>query len=617
MGSAWAQEDEKILEKYNKLDEALAESPLYKDCQSDIDAFKNEADKQSQVAECFEKNLKNYEDKDIEELGKGLDISSFGVKDVKNANSIREFLTERLRKGLYGSSYDKTTKKVKTNDRKQVGHDKYLELYKSQLSKTVLLEVNRYCLENLRLESGETIKDTKGNTILLKTPDVAGNIPTVDSTTSKDEIIKILDEQKWTEQKFVYTRLDEFDEVTKNKLKNLSPMANSNSKTIGEYANTYNTEQDVEKNKTSPDEAKYLAKKQSLCIAALNIMCTCYEKECKENNGHKVGQIACSVKSKIRSHRSKMEAVNQGIDTLNDQKIANKGFNSQNIKYYSGKGSGEKSIDELTNVTSTEISEQVKGLEEEEILEAKAKLDECKGGNLDANENCEALFGEELTELRKEDILKLQADKAKGVEEINKVEAGDEFRKYLENNGHKDLLTKLDAGELSEEKIRELITEKFKAEKQSIIDQMNEKLAEANLGQKQKPGSNQSDGTTSDDPFTPKTDDELIEQEKTKVEIKRDRFADVLHYSNVISSYLQLKDQDNKVIGQNTLALKQEYEQFKDSENQTELENQYWENLTADANAPQDFDQSGSSEIDIPMIDRILGGDTSTDNNKD
>ena len=148
------EERQTFLEAINDLEieEQLRESATFQSCQEQGNAAgSSNAAKIEAFEECMqgENGVGGIADEDLEELARNLNLSSFNKKAAQSATSIREYLTLRLRKALYGLSPDEEIDNIKNSERNFIDHNTYYQLYAEQIGKNTLLQVSQYCLENI------------------------------------------------------------------------------------------------------------------------------------------------------------------------------------------------------------------------------------------------------------------------------------------------------------------------------------------------------------------------------------------------------------------------------------------------------------------------------------
>ncbi len=104
---------------------------------------------------------------EIKKLTEKLDPKNYFFEKNKDSKALKDILTERINKAIHGPSYKEEDYKTQ----KLIGQDTYVELFKAQLGKNLLLEISGHCLENLRFY------DSKNQTYhILTDPSVASTI---------------------------------------------------------------------------------------------------------------------------------------------------------------------------------------------------------------------------------------------------------------------------------------------------------------------------------------------------------------------------------------------------------------------------------------------------------
>lgn len=156
--------------KARQIEDQLSESELLKTC-------KEQHNEISAIEGCIQDKFS--QEGVAEEFADRTNLRSFDLNASKNSTSIRNYLSERLRKALYGDDKDKKLKKL-------VDHTVYSKLYRSQIGKNILVDVSNYCLVNLGLKNkpyvvvNHCIPDEKG--ALSKTCTEARPVSTADGS---------------------------------------------------------------------------------------------------------------------------------------------------------------------------------------------------------------------------------------------------------------------------------------------------------------------------------------------------------------------------------------------------------------------------------------------------
>lgn len=259
------------------------------------------------------------------------------------------------------------------------------------------------------------------------------------------------------------------------------------------------------------------------CIHFVPRYCSCTiddkTKKCNDNQSDQYTKMrACEVTNFIKTAKQNLIAIDkikEGYDKLD--LVA-----SSDPTYNSGSEKG-KTIDDLTTMTSGEFVKETKF--HEGNIEDKKTLEECVTNK--ELSNCESFLQEQ-----DENFLAEQVIRNKALTEKLKEDLADDtnLEKYLKDQGYSDEKIKtMMEGDI--EKLKAEIAGRYEIQKNQVIESLSKKLQE----------------TTNPD-ATP----EEIETEKTNrlVKIgdeltnKAESYAQLIHYSNVVAGYLEIKTDD-------------------------------------------------------------------------
>jgi hypothetical protein len=256
--------------------------------------------------------------------------------------------------------------------------------------------------------------------------------------------------------------------------------------------------------------------------------------------------------------------------------------------YQRGKGTGEESLDDITNVASGEIlgDTDYKNIEDLEKKCIDSPDDsECKdflskGQSLDlAITNVETNMNLKR-ELEVERVKKIKKD-------IQELEA------YLSDKGHLELLDKLKKKELTADQIETEIAKIYDARKVAEIEALKLRVGSRQIR---------------DDANVDDSDKERIVKENiTKTKEEKARMAQVMLFNNIISSQLQMqkKDDSGKTIGDPIANTRGWAREAKELESKG-IQGDFFQGV-------QDFVKENSSDQDsgeiqgVEVIDIILG----------
>ncbi len=578
-----------------KVSEAILSSKLFKKCKQEVDGKENISDESAKddIRQCIMETVAAAGEGDLEEIGRSLEISSAKFKETKGAKSLKEYLHQRIFNAIHGeNAYE--NKKLK--ELKFVDQGTFLDLYKTQISKNLILEVSQYCLENV------AYKDTK--TLLTKLPAnteevFESNIKDGSETIGKFEAYTFAKAEDPNDANSEWSALDSplskgdsgvspasfWGEV--KEVKYCAKVTKDNPKNSCHETSARNAQQisalkDAELKKGKGD-SKFLQDKFATCSnIVIKNMCEIYRcnnvytqssnsllyrpDDQAEHNASKVcsklygiavgansnsddassvslevsdikktkGQIACNVLKKVERYKNTFAAIDE-IKKKNQEIGAPTGFSvSTTFKdVYNGKG-----IDEMTSISSKELVKNVDGLDEESSKELEEK---CLSGGLSSDEECQALVGSvnqaDLTKIQLDTEAETQAYLAR-VKKLKDEGKDDEIKQYLIDNGLHEYAEMYGEG-LDAEQAVALISDKYKADRKALINNMQKRFE--NLTTKAPEDSNEVSGDASAVSSAPKKE-EVAKNNLEEMKQRKERLETLFNYSNIVSSYLTVSD---------------------------------------------------------------------------
>tara|TARA_Y100000782_G_scaffold84715_1_gene91822 strand:+ start:12848 stop:14866 length:2019 start_codon:yes stop_codon:yes gene_type:complete len=638
--------------KNDKINDKILSSPIFENCKKQVDSIKNLTEKESKekIRTCFDEAIASADDKQLQKVGQKLDINPVDFKDTKGAKSIREFLSKRIYEAIHGEDYE--NKRLK--ELKHIDHSLFLKLYESQVSKNLILDVSRYCLENIGL------KDNPGSYIVYAAP--AADVPEDKRSKAYDYMIDQMNKQSESagiglRAKVVFEEDSQNKSFVQKDTPTEAPKSFSGSTGVTSFWNSIQEyrycpqlrtsdendpcyyknardqriisalkEDELKQGQEKPDQ---LGNKYAFCSTFLvRNMCEIYKcnnvydwsnpnknniKYCKntlglsapdlstrssslEINDHdnKKGQLACNLISKVENYKKTLMAID---DAKNGQKelkefsglsLGETGFKGGE---YVGRGdNGSKSIDEITSVSSKELVNKAKALGEGQKT-AEELNKECfeNGLLISSKDECQELGGA----MNEQDFAKVQLDSEaetkaylERVRKLKEKPDEEELEAMLIKHGLHDYVGKLD--EFPVEDLVQLIEDKYKSERMALINNMKDRFYSMT---KKKNDDEQSIANAARD--------QLKEMESHK-----ERIETLLNYSNIVSSYLQVKDEDGNEF-KNTTARMVEREGFeKHADPEDAAEQQNYEVYFADT---EEAKSSQGSLNAGQLVDGILG----------
>lgn len=570
-----------------ELDEKLIDANFYKKCKDQAQTksstkydANNISEREQEFRDCVDKALKEIDDKDIKDLAVKTNLNSITKEQSKSAKGIREYFSERLAKLLLGKDYDpmKTLQK-----KKYVDQELFFSLYAEQLGKNSLLEVSNYCLENLRDVEQLAKSDMKEK--------LNASANCLQEMSSEDKVIS----------KKCLNNLYEID----------FPLSAANAKDVIGDIQSLKSASSEEIQKSTPQDLK---NKSGFCALIVNPMCNRYKcqdqsfrdiPENKElcdklgvtrpsNNSlfvkeNENGAKACVVVDKMRKYKLAIENVKKIQEEFKKASNSGKTGYATNLfnNFYDGAfDSRDGSFTEITTIGSKEITEdsKIEGfyLSKEEAEKLKKK---CLSSPNDPE--CKNLYDENLDEKNAtlEAAFKTETDLK--IKNLKNLKGKDDIKKYLETIG----LSSLYDEKLDVDKLKELIEAHYKNEREALIVNMRSKLKNKLKVKTEKGDLDQLKVT------------EIIDDSIKNLEEEKDRLGTIIHYNNIITSFIQIKDKEE--ISQNTAGLKAEMEDFeKYKDNTSGSGEDYFKNIEDVANQKK-TDGSGAEYLDY--IDAVLG----------
>lgn len=614
--------------KEAEVEEKLLDSEQFKTCKSQAQGVPEE-DRSKKIEECIKSQVSELTPEALEDLSKNLKLKAFDRNATKSAKSIREYLTERLRKTLYGPKKAKDEIQ-KLKDTNYVDHKIFVELYKNQIGKNLLVEVSQYCLENFGVKNGpeylltgslvqETDEDTGKVTdvfvptgiqrVAKKENGKYVEIPNGEAIIPNSDLNNFVNPEKFKEYR-ICPKLQNCGES--------GPEDDDNYRTVGLLEILKN--QDLKLNK---DDPKMIGLKYQFCAGTvIKNMCEVYKCNntygsdtkitkdktagvfCRQRFGIEVsnasetknttGQMACNLVARLKEYRKVLQLTDDTLEKF--QKDFRPKTDLSAIRAASFKqdfNASDSTLDDLTSISSTELTDKVdtfsKGEDEAERLQ-----EECIDGDVFNEEECEELAitldKDKFDEIKQNDLAQRELY-LKRVE--NAKNNKEELEKLLKENGlyerYKDLL---DDPAALETDLVNIITDNYKAEREAAISDLSERFKKE-IGLKNK----------KNDSSEAQTKKEIAQEKIDDIETQKKRVETLYQYSNIASSFLDVESSDGKSAS-NVRAREIELADLEDGD----LVKEYLKD------APSTEQSSGSStNIDLNVIDTILGNNAKDD----
>jgi hypothetical protein len=138
--------------KADSVDQLMIESPQFKTCSQGIaDMNKMTPEEINAFKACFNEQLNQIDDpKQLEKMSEQLELKKFGLVPSNDRKNLTEYFSKRLQKYLY----NKTLSGTKLKDLGMVNHQEFHDIYKSIVSRHIINEYSRFCLEDYERPAG-------------------------------------------------------------------------------------------------------------------------------------------------------------------------------------------------------------------------------------------------------------------------------------------------------------------------------------------------------------------------------------------------------------------------------------------------------------------------------
>ncbi|MFA5582873.1 MAG: hypothetical protein WDA09_01560 [Bacteriovoracaceae bacterium] len=446
--SAWANSNEMLSDKElekkfvsiikeNEIEALIKRTKDYNECRDKNKYDPNDSesvrrDKAKEAQKCFQDKISSKSTKAIQELSDNLGLESYQLVKSKNIKDITEYLGKRMHKALTGineadQENEIKLRNLKFENKQFVNQDEFFKLYSYQLTKNALLEVSRYCFENLNNTTQATPKTTS---FLDHWSDYfspqSGTQITVSDT----------GKHSWGD-------LSASTDPSKAYEKIFAGIGQVNPQKLGEFWN--------------------------FCTTQMKQLCDQY----KPDSGSSVGANSCLTMNRLRNIRNAITATEKNQKYMADNMGHNSGTivgldEGKNAKFF--KAEGENSYDNLTNVSSYDLLDgnvdKSYATLVEECRENPEKAD-CDKFIAEGGTSTEELIHKIDQEMRfkqEAEIVRLLK-----IQEENKMS----FKEYLEENGYFELAQKED---IKEEDIRDFLSRTYDAQRVAVTEQLQKSV---------------------------------------------------------------------------------------------------------------------------------------------
>ena len=569
----------------SKIEDQLTKSTEFKSCaaKSKLEVGKSGKGKENEAAiaeieKCFTDKIKGQSPQQLEKLSDKMGLQSYGLVQSKAAKDITEYLSKKISKALTGVDPDEKNLKTmiensKFKNQNVVDQSLFFKLYQTQLGKNVLLEISRFCYNDLGNEAApanpKSFNEYWNNGVFdswlmsLK----------ADQLKSNEKAI-----QGWVADG--RAKVSDTDGTTKFKIK-----IDTSSDNKGQL-------EAIAQNFTTLDQ-RFSENFFTFCSRLITPMCNVYKDnvaicnqdpsksvaECKKQEGAK----ACLTQARLEQYRKAISKTAEYIKKIEEDPQSGVTFNIAGMKVYDGKG--DNSIDAITSISSSDImNSQSKAY--------KAKLENFDSSKCDASPelaDCEVLIDQKQSEFEIDNVnLKMTVKNAAEIERLLSLKKANEadFKKYLEENGYADILDAYNKDPSAD--LTSLLKKKFDGRKEAYLNELKNKV-----------GSQQA---ADDDTKKASKADAVVKDLKQKPA----EIAQLVMFNNIISSSFELKNAKGDSLGRNTSGLDRE---MKDAKT-TGLNTAYFDGIKgagSTTGSQTNSSNQNNSITGLQFLDSILG----------
>lgn len=535
--------------KNQEVEKFLLDNPEMRECQNQAGIVAGVAevteDMLTSARDCFNKKLNDLPEDQLKSISGQLNLEGYGVVKDNSAKSIKEYFDQRLGKALYGKNY-KTGEINNLKDINFVDHMRFVELYESQISKNFLLDLSKFCLNEVEFDSNNKA-----------------------SCLSKKDPRKMFKDGEDIRECF---------------------------KPITVASNDSKLEDFVNQLKTGGTQIESLHKEWLFCVQAISPLCKQYQKDAAEtevktvnldapdsdeDDKDKVARRACIALTRMKEYRRVIAKIEDTKKELGEVSSSQRGFVNLFKQVYDGKD--DTSIDSLTNITSSEMAEAMKTYNSDTKTAELKRIEECKQDP----KKCQDVVTQKTDAQQDQVILEFEGRTMAKLKQIEKLDK-DAFKEYLSDTGKDKLAEEIDNKTDAEiQAMRKEIMDDFRKEHLSILNELKERM-KTNY-----------EIVKDDSSHTQK-----IQNIENEVKNKEENLKRLYHYNNIVTSLLTVNSDSGST--QNTSILQKEIDQYKGDNPEDYFRTIGAEDIVANNS---NSNQQSTTQIDLGLVDKFLSTD--------
>jgi hypothetical protein len=454
---------------------------------SEFDKCRKEGKSETDALDCFKKELGNRKPEDLQSLSNKLGLESYGLVQSKNVQDITDYLTRKMYRALTNVEIDERDHQ-RLKQRQMVDQRIFIEMFQTRLQKNALLEISRFCFENLRK---------------LSEPEPGDK----DFTSYWGAGLTNLDVPRVT---------DTGGDTPASRFKRGDVTGDDEEAIYGKIAASIG-------NDLPPDKLNDFFQQCGKIIAPL---CGIYEDPATRGNSSR-GANACLAKARLKEIRNNIHQTEKILEDFNSISEHDKGImlktGRPEVYRKDGRGNQDHTLDNLTNFTATDM---LKNPDEE----LQKKIKDCEENSGDTK--CENFIAvsDDLDKAYKSTAREINFQREAELARIKDLK-GKNLEDYLKDNGYFEILAELkDDPNLD---IAQAVGRIFDAKRDALIAGMQAKMGKRQIS-KQEVAADAGAKTRA------------IETSVTEARDERGRLAQIVLFNNIVTSFLSLERDTGK-----------------------------------------------------------------------
>jgi hypothetical protein len=542
----------------------IEQTPEFKKCRDDH-KFKPGDDKaaieaKARAAEtCFQQEIaqSSRSEADLKRLSDKLELEAHGLVKSRNLKEISNYLGNKMYEKLTGinreeKNIEKWKQQMQFKNRKLVDQEVFIKLQQTMIVKNTLLEISRFCYDNLRIESNNTPESPQGRSFDVYWQSHFRNLSVTVTDLGKAE--------------------DGFGQLGTS-----SGQGSQQSSTSDSYKDIFTN---IGLNQLSSQQ---MSKFYEFCMAQIQVLCKAYTPTPNSTTLTK-GANACLARERLKEFRKASQyaaKIQEDMEKNLSDGVAVQGNTRANF-YNSSTAGEDANIDAIATLSSRDLLEGG-------ASPSDSKVDDCiQNPNKDDCKDFISIGDEKLKAqlaIDQEMTLKREIELAR-VKELLKIK-DQKLDEYLKENGYLDLAKNI--GSMSDQQVLDAISNSFTARREALIAGLNEKVGSRQM-------------TEAEESQNPSLVDQNIKKNAEDSKTERARLAQVVLFNNIITSHLNLKDQNGNTVGSNVGAWKREERSIDGVSN---INSALFQNLK-DSTKNATTGTAGEAMTSITFLDEIL-----------